>query len=44
MDAVVDAHNADVVMIDGTNVRIHHSVATLKKTHPGAAWDAQEAD
>ena len=44
MDAVVDAHNADVVMIDGTSVRVHHSGATLKKTPPGAAWDAQEAD
>ncbi len=31
MDAVVDAHNGDVVMIDGTSVRVHHSGATLKK-------------
>jgi hypothetical protein len=44
MDAVVDAHSADVVMIDGTSVRVHHSGATLKKTTLGAAWDAQEAD
>ena len=29
MDAVVDAHNGDVVMIDGTSVRVHHSAATL---------------
>jgi transposase len=44
MDAVVDAHNGDVVMIDGTSVRVHHSAATLKKTIPDAAWVAQEAD
>ena len=31
MDAVVDAHNGDVVMIDGTSVRVHHAAATLKK-------------
>jgi hypothetical protein len=44
MDAVVDAYNGDVVMIDGTSVRVHHSAATLKKTIPDAAWVAQEAD
>ena len=43
MDAVVDAHNGDVVMIDGTSVRVHHSGATLKKTTPDGVWDAQEA-
>ncbi len=44
MDAVVDAHNGDVVMIDGTSIRVHHFAATLKKTIPGAAWAAHEAD
>ena len=31
MDAVADAHNVDMVMVDGTSVRVHHSAATLKK-------------
>ncbi len=31
MGAVVDAHNGDVVMIDGTSLRVHHAAATLKK-------------
>lgn len=31
MDAVADTHNVDVVMIDGTSIRVHHSAATLKK-------------
>ena len=31
MDAIVDAHNVDMVMVDGTSVRAHHSAATLKK-------------
>ena len=30
MDAVVVAHNGDVVMIDATSVRVHHAGATLK--------------
>ncbi len=42
MDAVVDAHNGDVVMIDGTSIRVHHAGATLKKTIPDDAWVAQE--
>ena len=33
LDAVVDADNGDVVMIDGTSVREHHSAVTLKN-HP----------
>ena len=32
MQAVVDAHNVDTVMVDGTSVRVPHSAATLKKT------------
>ena len=31
MEAVADAHNVDLVMVDGTSVRVHHSAATLKK-------------
>ena len=34
MDAMVDAHNGDVVMIDRTSVRVHHAGATLKKRSP----------
>ena len=32
MDAVADGHNVNMVMVDGTSVRVHHSAATLKKT------------
>ena len=31
MDAIAEAHDGDVWMIDGTSVRVHHSAATLKK-------------
>ena len=31
MDAITDAYDEDVRMIDGTSVRVHHSAATLKK-------------
>lgn len=43
MDAVIDAHNGDVVMIDGTSVRVHHAAATLKKATRNDAWGAREA-
>jgi transposase len=43
MDAVVDAHNGDVVMIDGTSVRVHHAAATLKKATRSDAWGARAA-
>lgn len=33
MDAITDAYEGDVRMIDGTSVRVHHSAATLKN-HP----------
>ena len=38
MDAAVDADNDDVVMIDGTSVRVHHSAVTLKKP-PGSMYE-----
>ena len=38
MEAVADAHNVDMVMVDGTSVRVHHSAATLKKTTRVVAW------
>lgn len=31
MDAVVDAHNGDVVMLDSTTVRVHHAAAGAQK-------------
>ncbi len=31
MEAIADAHNVDMVMVDGTSVRAHHSATTLKK-------------
>ena len=44
MEAVVDAHNVDTVMVDGTSVRVHHSAATPKKTTRAVAWGARGAD
>lgn len=44
MDAVVDAHGGDVVMIDGTSVRVHHAAATLKKTVHFVSWDGHAVD
>lgn len=43
MDAVSDAYNHDLVMIDGTSVRVHHSAATLKKTVHFDVWVDQGA-
>lgn len=31
MDAITEAYDGDVRMIDGTSVRVHHAAATLKK-------------
>ncbi len=31
MEAVADADNVDMVMVDGTTIRAHHSATTLKK-------------
>ena len=31
MDAIADAHNVDVVMVEGTGIRAHHAATTLKK-------------
>lgn len=44
MDAVVDAHSGNVVMIDGTSVRVHHAAATLKKAIRSDVWDARAVD
>ena len=39
MDAVVDAFDGNIMMVDGTSVRVHHSGATVKKTIPNDVWD-----
>ncbi len=31
MEALADAHNVDMVMVDGTSIRAHHCANTLKK-------------
>ena len=31
MDAITEAYDGNIQMIDGTSVRVHHSAATLKK-------------
>ena len=31
MDAITEAYDGEVRMIDGTSVRVHHAAATLKK-------------
>ena len=38
MEAVADAHNVDMVMVDGTSVRAHHSATTLKKRPASLPW------
>ena len=38
MDAVVDAYGDDIVMVDGTSVRVHHSAACVKKMKD-VVWD-----
>ena len=44
MDAIIDAHNNDVVMIDGTSVRVHHSAVTVKKMVDYDVWVVQGGD
>jgi len=43
METVADAHNVDMVMVDGTSVRAHHSATTLKKTTRVVTSSAREA-
>ena len=43
MDAITEAYDGDVRMIDGTSVRVHHSAATLKKVTRIAVLDDQGA-
>jgi len=44
MDALVDAYDGNIVMIDGTSVRVHHAAATVKKTVNFVVWDDPEED
>jgi len=39
MDALTEAYDGDIQMIDGTSVRVHHSAATLKKATRIVALD-----
>ena len=43
MEAAADAHNVDMVMVDGTSLRAHNSATTLKKTTRVVAWGARVA-
>ncbi len=47
MDAIIEAHKesgrGDLVMIDGTSVRVHHAAATVKKTVQFEIWGDPEA-
>ena len=44
MDAMTEAYDGDIQMIDGTSVRVHHSAATLKKATQIVVWAEVEAD
>lgn len=44
MDAITEAYDGDIQMIDGTSVRVHHSAATLKKATRIDVWVAAEED
>ena len=44
MDAITEASDGDIQMIDGTSVRVHHSAATLKKATQIVVWAEVEAD
>ncbi len=44
MDAITEAYDGDIQMIDGTSVRVHHSAATLKKATRIVVWAEAEAD
>ena len=41
MDAVIDAHDGDVQMIDSSSVRVHQHAANVKKTVDLIAWVAR---
>ena len=43
MEAVAGAYNVDMVMVDGSSVRVHHSAVTLKKTTRVVAWGGRGA-
>jgi transposase len=44
MDAITEAYDGDIQMIDGTSVRVHHSAATLKKATQIVVWAEVEVD
>ena len=44
MDAITEAYDGDIQMIDSSVVRVHQHAAGAKKTVEIAAWAAAEAD
>jgi hypothetical protein len=44
MDAITEAYDGDIQMIDGTSLRVHHSAATLEKATQIVVWAKAEAD
>ena len=44
MDAITELHGDDLVMVDGTSVRVHHAAATVKKTVDFETWDGLGED
>ena len=44
MDAITEAYDGDIQMIDGTSVRVHQHAAGAKKGVEIVAWVVAEAD
>ena len=44
MDAIVQAYDGNVQMIDSTSVRVHQHAAWAKKTPEIVAWVVAEVD
>ncbi len=44
MDAVIQAYDGNVQMIDSSSVRVHQHAAGAKKTPEIVAWVVAEAD
>ena len=42
MDAICASYAHDLVMVDGTSIRVHHAAATVKKTVNFAVWEDRE--
>ena len=42
MDAICGSYSHNLVMVDGTSIRVHHAAATVKKTVNFVVWEDQE--